>query len=115
MKRLNDSRKRCVLIGFVAAVVLGGGSAKADFTFGEVTNLGPPVNSLARDYAPTISADGLSLYFDSNRPGGLGDHDIWQAPIIPIIDLKEESSYPKEKCRFERTFFEREGEPSCAG
>jgi len=77
MKWLNGNRMRLVLIGFVAAVVLGGGSAKADFIFGESTNLGPTVNSSVRDFAPTISTDGLSLYFDSDRFGGYGDKDLW--------------------------------------
>ena len=77
MKQLNGYRMRLVVVGIVAATMLGGGSAKADFTFGEVTNLGPPVNSLVRDFAPTISADGLSLYFDSDRPGSYGDKDLW--------------------------------------
>ena len=51
------------------------------------TNLGPVVNSPAGDRQPTISADGYTLYFASNRSGGEGDWDIWQAPIIPIVDL----------------------------
>jgi len=55
----------------------GGGSAKADFTFGEPMNLVSPVNSAHAEYAPSISADGLSLYFGSNRPGGEGGYDIW--------------------------------------
>ena len=51
--------------------------ANADFTFGEPTNLGPPVNTSASDGTPCISSDGLSLYFTSNRPGGSGGHDLW--------------------------------------
>jgi Tol biopolymer transport system component len=66
-----------MLVGFVAAVVLGGGTAKADFTFGEPTNLGSTVNSSVGDNAPYISADGLALYFHSGRPGGQGDSDLW--------------------------------------
>jgi len=77
MRRLDCFTTRLVLVGFVAAVVLGGGSANADFTFGEPTNLGPTINSSVRDFAPTSSADGLSLYFDSNRSGGYGDGDLW--------------------------------------
>ncbi|MHC4146424.1 MAG: hypothetical protein ACYSUD_16775 [Planctomycetota bacterium] len=37
MKWLNDYRMRLILVGFVAAIVLGGGIANADFTFGEPT------------------------------------------------------------------------------
>ncbi len=40
-------------------------------------NLGPTVNSAATDQAPSLSPDGLSLYFGSDRPGGLGGTDLW--------------------------------------
>ena len=45
--------------------------------FGNPTNLGPTVNSSAYEWDPDISADGLSLYFKSYRPGGFGSADIW--------------------------------------
>ena len=78
MERLNGNRMRLVVVGIVTAIVLGGGSAKADFTFGEPTNLGPTVNSSGTDYAPRISADGLELYFQSlDRPGGYGNCDLY--------------------------------------
>jgi len=35
------------------------------------------VNSSSDDQHPAISKDGLSLYFTSNRSGGLGDFDLW--------------------------------------
>ena len=77
MQWLNDYRMRLMAIGFVAVIALGGGSAKADFTFGEPTNLGATVNSSAREQQPSISDDGLSLCFKSLRPGGYGDWDLW--------------------------------------
>ncbi|MTI20544.1 tetratricopeptide repeat protein, partial [Fulvivirga sp. RKSG066] len=40
-------------------------------------NLGPKVNSSAWDSQPSLSADGRTLYFVSNRPGGVGARDIW--------------------------------------
>src|SRR5919201_1023363 len=43
----------------------------------EPVNLGPVVNSPVFDSAATLSADGLSLYFVSNRAGGVGLTDIW--------------------------------------
>ncbi len=52
-------------------------SAGADRIFGNPTNLGPTVNSSAYEWDPDISADGLSLYFKSYRPGGFGSADIW--------------------------------------
>ena len=42
-----------------------------------IRNLGPKVNSEAWDSQPTISADGLMLFFVSERPGGQGGTDIW--------------------------------------
>ena len=42
-----------------------------------VKNLGPNVNSAAWDSQPTLSPDGLMLFFASERPGGLGGTDIW--------------------------------------
>jgi len=52
-------------------------------------NLGPMVNSTGLDGAPIISPDGFTLYFSSERPGGFGGAwgDIYQAPIIPIVDF----------------------------
>jgi hypothetical protein len=43
----------------------------------EPINLGPVVNSESDDSTPAISPDGFSLYFRSNRPGGVGGDDIW--------------------------------------
>ena len=74
--KLLCSSIRMVLLGFVAALVVGGGSAKADFIFGTPTNLGPTVNSSAVDECPWISADGLELFFCSTRPGGYGNYDL---------------------------------------
>jgi serine/threonine protein kinase len=47
--------------------------------FGTPTNLGPPLNSPFDDWNPSISVDGLELYFDSDRSGGFGGFDIWIA------------------------------------
>jgi len=55
------------------------GPAQADFAFGEPTNLGPIVNGPSDDGSPSISADGVELFFDSTRPGGSGDRDLWVA------------------------------------
>ncbi len=40
-------------------------------------NLGEPVNTWYSDKHPAISADGRTLYFTSNRPGGKGGYDLW--------------------------------------
>jgi hypothetical protein len=40
-------------------------------------SLGEMVNSSAHEDEPAISGDGLTLYFSSDRPGGLGGTDLW--------------------------------------
>ena len=58
--------------------------------WGEPVNLGQTVNSPSNDCRPMTSWDGSMLYFCSDRPGGLGGQwygDIYQAPIIPIVDF----------------------------
>ena len=50
--------------------------------WGEAVNLGPIVNSPADETIAHISADGSTLYFGSNRPGGYGGRDIWDVRIL---------------------------------
>ena len=50
-------------------------------------NLGVPVNSPESDDLPNVTADGSMLYFSSSRAGGSGGYDLWQVPIIPIVDF----------------------------
>jgi Tol biopolymer transport system component len=48
--------------------------ARADFTFGEPANLGPTINQGGSNQAfPSLSADGLELYFCRIVPGALYD------------------------------------------
>jgi hypothetical protein len=77
MKWLNCDRMKLVVVGIVVAMVLGGGRAKADFVFGKPVNLGPTANTSYKECPSCISADGLELYICSNRPGSVGDYDIW--------------------------------------
>lgn len=43
----------------------------------EPVRLEPPINSDGNDQSAELSRDGLTLYFTSNRTGGLGGNDIW--------------------------------------
>jgi len=45
--------------------------------WGTPENLGPLVNGASCDIYPRLSADGLELYFQSDRPGGSGDFDLY--------------------------------------
>lgn len=49
--------------------------------FGDPINLGPSVNNAARDHSPDPSADGSTLWFTSNRSGGVGGPDTWRVSI----------------------------------
>ena len=41
------------------------------------TNMGPAFNSAAWDGQPCFGLDGLTLFYASARPGGMGGRDIW--------------------------------------
>jgi len=47
-------------------------------------NLGEPVNSGAWESQPSLSADGMTLFFVSSRKGGKGKMDIWKAEKIAV-------------------------------
>jgi serine/threonine protein kinase len=44
------------------------------------------INSLHNENHPSITKDGLELYFFSDRPGGYGDFDIWMTKRTTIND-----------------------------
>jgi OOP family OmpA-OmpF porin len=46
-------------------------------------NLGPNVNSSEWESQPSLSADGRTLYFVSDRRGGVGRRDIWESHLTP--------------------------------
>ncbi len=52
-------------------------SRKTDGKWTYPENMGEPINSKAKETQPSLSADGLTLYFASNRSGGKGKLDIW--------------------------------------
>ena len=71
----------------------------------EPQNIGRPVNSKEWESQPSISADGVTIYFASNRPGGYGGTDIWYskkkngqwgAPINlgPSINTARDEQFP---------------------
>ena len=55
--------------------------ATTDEPWSEPVNLGPTINGPYYDGHPSVSTDGLSLFFMSERPdGGQGGRDIWLPP-----------------------------------
>lgn len=86
-----------------------GGNITSKYELIEIINLGPIINTEYNDFAPTISADGKTLFFVSNRTGsiignvGKNSEDFWSAEkefrrdsvfYSPInIDYSTESDY----------------------
>jgi len=77
MARSDISRVKLASLSVLVVLVWAATTAEADFSFGGPANLGAPVNSFFHDAVGGISADGLSLFLDSDRPGGSGGVDIW--------------------------------------
>ena len=65
MERFNGNRMSWVLVGIVAAVVIGSGRTKAEIIMSEPTNVGPSINDTAGVQECDFSADGLELYLAS--------------------------------------------------
>ncbi len=61
--------------------------ATIDDDWGIPVNLGPAINTSANDCFVAILPDGSTLFFASNRPGGVGGRDLWQTPILPVVDF----------------------------
>ena len=57
-------------------------------SFGNLTNVGKPVNSQKDDFALTFNKDGKSGYFSSNRIGGKGDDDIYSFQLTQSFVFK---------------------------
>jgi hypothetical protein len=61
--------------------------ATTDDPWGEPVILGSTINSLASQGYPNVSADGSTLFFRASLTDHRSGGDIWQAPIIPIVDF----------------------------
>ncbi len=44
-------------------------------------NMHAPINTKYKESQPCLSADGRTIYFASNRPGGMGKFDIWTSSM----------------------------------
>jgi Tol biopolymer transport system component len=104
------------------AVFRASGSATVGFANpGMVTELHGPTN----DTDPVLSADGLTIFWGSDRPGGAGDVDVWQAqrttpsgefselaPVTPVntAGFESPSDVSADGCRLYLTSI-RDGRP----
>jgi hypothetical protein len=50
-------------------------------TWGEPKNLGAPINSSGNEWFPRPASNG-TLYFGSDRPGGLGKTDLYRSKLV---------------------------------
>jgi len=65
----------CALVVVLASLV--GADTPKFSDWSTPVNLGPMVNTASLDAGPAISKDALTLYFSSDRVGGIGSQDIW--------------------------------------
>jgi len=96
---------------------------KADSTWGDVKNLGPNINSTGWDSHPSLSHDGDTVFFASNRAGGFGLSDIyysmkdkkgnWQKALNagPIINTVQSEVSPFFHHSFNVLYFSSNGHP----
>lgn len=56
-------------------------SYRKDGQWSRPQNLGPAVNTSGWESQPCLSIDGQTLYFVSDRPGGMGGMDIWKSTL----------------------------------
>lgn len=89
-------------------------------------NLGQTLNSKKWDAQPSVSADGNTLYFSSNRPGGYGkrdlwysnyEDDVWSTPqnLGPLFNTSEDDVTPFIHVNGETLFFASNGRVGFGG
>jgi Tol biopolymer transport system component len=82
MEWLKNYTMTLMLVGLVSVIIFTSVSVKADYIIEEPTNLGPAINCDFDESGASLSADGLSLFFDSDYPKGSdwnldGDWDLF--------------------------------------
>lgn len=65
----------------IAIALLAGQFAARAQSVGDAWTVNPlsALNSSNQDYDVTVTSDGLTIFFVSDRPGGRGGHDLWYA------------------------------------
>jgi hypothetical protein len=65
--------------------------------WGTPRNLGPGVNSPSLEFCGSLSADGTTLYFTSDRPVQWGPSSLYQTRITPIVDFNGDGKVDREE------------------
>lgn len=73
---------RVVIMSVLRADSIGGrdlfvSMRREDGSWSDPANMGPTINSPFQDITPFLAADGTTLYFSSDRPGGYGSNDVY--------------------------------------
>src|SRR5919198_3230646 len=87
---MRQSLTLCLLAWFVAAP---GSSPQSTEIYGDWSspiNVGSPVNTEYNDNYAILSRDELTMYFTSDRPGGLGGDDLWFTTRASLDDPWED-------------------------
>jgi outer membrane protein OmpA-like peptidoglycan-associated protein len=91
-----------------------------------IQNLGPIINSTEWDSQPSLSPDGRTLFFASDRPGGSGGTDLyvsrytsvgWSAPVNlgPVINTMLDELAPSIAPDMKSLFFSSNGHGGVGG
>ena len=88
-KKITRRRELALVLPLLVAVLaLPSAQAQKYSDWSVPISLGPVINSASSDQGPAISKDGLSLYFTSNRPEGLGGpFDMYVSQRASVDDL----------------------------
>ncbi|MBK9104570.1 MAG: PD40 domain-containing protein [Saprospiraceae bacterium] len=91
------------------------------------TNMGPAFNSYSWDGQPCFGLDGLTLFYSSSRPGGMGGRDIWYVYQIaegrwsnpinagPAINTPDNEESPFVHFDGQTIYFMRDGKEGLGG
>jgi hypothetical protein len=82
------TQSRLILGGMIALIMAQPAVTQAQkySAWSAPINLGAVINSSLSDQGPAISKDGLSLYFTSNRSGGIGGFDMYVSQRASVDD-----------------------------
>lgn len=72
---------------------------------GNCTNLGAPINTDSNEVSPYYCTEEGTLYFSSNRSGGLGGFDVYQAQGYRNTWTLPQTLGPQINSRFDEVFF----------